>query len=196
MIRGSQVFLFSLGSVFAASSSGHAGTGQDTLHELDQLDRSLSHGQTVTVQDIRRIFRITDKGVPAGHWQYGKRTSDITEFHAFANRSNEAPGIEKIVAETLGEPKAILRLDISLDKKACLNAKAVIARYGLKDTPPPDPNPYASTVLFARDYGNANLSVEIPVQRALIPETQLNAGSCISNVRVLVGSAPHPHDHS
>jgi hypothetical protein len=190
MIRSSQAFLFLLGSALAMSPSSRAGTGQDTLHELDQLAQSLDRGQIVTIPDIRRIFRVTGKGVLTGHWQYGKRTSDITEFHAFAGQPNEAPGIVKIAAETMGEPKAILRLTIAMDKKACLNAKTVIARYDLKDAPPPDPAPYASSVRFARGYGTANLWVDIPVQPARIPETQLNKSSCVSSIGVYIGSPP------
>lgn len=196
MIRGGHTFLLALGSALAVSSVSHASDNQGILRALDRLDQSLRSGQTMTIRGIPRIFHATGKGVPVGHWQYARQTSDIVEFRTFEGQSNGTPGIEKISTETLGKSKAILRLEIFLDKKACLNAEMVIARYGLKDTPPPDPNPYASAVMFARNYAKANLSVEIPVQPAPIPETQLNAGSCVSSVRVFAGStflpAPKP----
>jgi len=192
MIRGGRAFLLTLGGALAVSSVSHADDSQSVLRALDRLDRSLRSNQAMTIRDISHIFHATGKNVLIGHGQYARQVSDIDEFHTFGDQSNDAEGIEKIAAETLGKSKAILRLDIFLDKKACLNAETVIARYGLKDAPPPEPNPYASAVIFARDYAKANLSVEIPVQPALIPETQLNGGNCISNVRVFAGSAFRP----
>lgn len=192
MIRNSHVLLLALAGALALSSVGHADDSQGVLHALDRLDQSLRSGQTMTLRDISRIFRATGKGASIGHWQYASQASDIVEFRNFAGPSGGGTGIDKITAETLGKSKTILRLKIFLTKKACLNAETVIARYGLKDNPPPDPSPYASAVMFARDYAKANLSVEIPVQPALIPETALNAGSCVSSVSVFAGSAFRP----
>ena len=183
MIRVGRALLLTFG--FALAAPSHAADNTVTLHELDMLSQLLAQGRAVTRQDILGIFRVRGTGV---------RVDQGLEYRDFAQ-----PGIEQLIVGTLENSDAILRLDVVLDSNTCVNAKGVIKRYDLKDSSPPDPNPYAHAVSFAHEYGDlkyitSGLEVIIPVHPALIPLSQLTDTSCISEIMVMV--YPHPQQRS
>lgn len=181
MICGGRTLLLAFGLGLVAPT--HAADSPFILHQLDLLAQALSQGRALTGQDILGIFQVMDRGVRVGQG---------LEYRAFAQ-----PGIEQLDVGTMENSDALLRLDVVLDPKTCVNARGAIKRYDLKYSPPTEPAPYAHAVGFDHEYGSRKyitsvFEVTIPVQPAFIPLSQLNDASCMSEVSVFVYPKPQP----
>jgi len=163
----------------------------------DALTRRLAQGKGLSQARAEALF---DAGgsVVVGHYRYGMpddAAAPVSDIVDYANADGRmGAGIADLRLEVIGPRSAVLRLTVRFRPDTCIRARDVIARYGLQDTPPPDPNPGARAVEFARTYPGGNLWLYVPVPPATIPETMVRADSCVSEIGIF-SNAPLPLRH-
>ena len=162
--------------------------GAALVRAMDPIAERLQHSEIVSQARAEAIFH-AGGSVVVGHYNYGIMgdaslpTSDIVDYRNVDGRMGR--GIDYLQLEVIGSKRSVLRLEVHFRPGVCINALAVIARYGLKLSPPPEPNPGARAVEYARTYPGGNLWLNVPVPPANLPFTMVNKASCVSEIGIL-----------
>lgn len=163
----------------------------------DALARRLAQGKELSQARAEELFH-AGGSVVVDHYRYGMPddaaapVSDIVDYADADGRMGA--GIADLRLEVIGPRRSVLRLTLRFRPDTCIHARPVIARYGLRDAPPTEPNPGARAVEFAKTYPGGNMWLDVPVPPAEIPETMVRADSCVSEIGI-VSNAPLPLRH-
>ncbi|MEW5834621.1 MAG: hypothetical protein AB1832_06115 [Pseudomonadota bacterium] len=183
--------------LMALAGSNHARetiTGALRGDAWDAIAQVLEQNQALPQARAEMLFH-AGGSVVIGHYTYGMpddQKAPVSDLLDYPNQHGRmGSGIGDLRIEVVGAKRLVLRLDVHFRPGVCINAQAVIARYGLKDAPPMEPNRGARAVEFARTYPGGNMWLEVPVLPAEFPESMVRADSCVSEIGIL-SNAPLP----
>lgn len=177
-------------ALFACALSSRTwATAPGTLDSAawDVIVQQLQQSQSLSQARAEMLFN-TGGGVVVGHYSYGLARDGTTPHSDRLKYVNhdERMGhvIDDLQLEVMGGKRTVLRLDVHFRPDICINARAVIVRYGLEESPPVEPNPGAQAVEFARSYPGGNLWLYVPVPPARHPSTMVDASSCVGEMGI------------
>lgn len=194
MKRLASIAIAPLMALTGASHARVAITGALRGDAWDAIVQVLEQNQALSQARAEMLFN-AGGSVVIGHYTYGMpddRKAPVSDLLDYPNRQGRMGSeIGDLQIEVVGAKRLVLRLDVHFRPEVCINAQAVIARYGLKNAPPMEPNPGARAVEFARTFPGGNLWLDVPVPPANLPFTMVNGASCVSEIGIL-SNAPLP----